>query len=230
MSLEFLRPSQENLSKNQLVARLTQDEVFQVGIDSYRLLATPVIFANDLVDFLMLDSDQYPVAVHIFEENPDDANLAVLLHEYAEVAKHLEKLKRLFPHVKWPQATRLRLMFLARKFSESFMRLQAILQIDLILVEYESVEGASMKGLILREKPRSFEVKRGQHLDSLFNILAENVKSDSLPLQGAQVSIKEKNGHEEHALSFFERAKLSEEELVSFLDFEKKVTQPEVGS
>jgi len=227
MPIDFFKPSPNSISKMQISAKLTEDQSVDVGIDRYQILNSPVFFANELVDLVMVDSDHHPVLVHIFEQEAEEANLPNLLRDYMDVLKHLEKLKLMFSHVKWADASRLRLMLLAPKYSENFLKLCSLLQVDLVLVEYEAVYNQSIEGILLREKPRRVESRSGQRLDSLFSVLAENVKSDTHSAPGGMIAIERQSKTFQGAttaLSFFERGKLSEEELVAFLDFEKKAS------
>ena len=223
-----------------------------LGAD-YIVLQTPVLFDIDLIDVLLLGKKNNIVIVKVLEKEPSLDVLGKIAIDYVAVQKHIADFRKMYPSESINIEDKIELKVFVPNAPDSLRTVISCMSLPCELFAYEFVLSGGETGLVINRVCSSETVKPLQDYSSILKIMGENVRSESSSLQDRTFDLAEKNDAKtdvnikkdssaKKELSVSEKVeavknitqkkpdyldvrKLSEEELVAFFDFEKKIEE-----
>jgi hypothetical protein len=216
--------------------------------EHWTVLPTPIILDNDLIDLLLVNKEGTLSAVKIFDDENTEELLGEVLRDYYGLDAKLYKLQRAFPATTINAQQKLQLKLFSPHFDKNIIKALAAVTIPLEVYTYSFVKSAEQSGIVLEKIPLRDQHYGNQDYSSILKVLGENVRSETsefiAPLAAQKETLEPlthdaapqiavppvsgphaKNERENDRVLFLDRAKLGEEELIAFFDFDKKLNE-----
>ncbi len=177
MKKTIFKQCSHTYNKDELIGDISESLNDSFG-PTWRLLQTPIVLDNDLIDMLLVNDDGGLCIVSVLEPDDDATCLGRIIAEYDALNSKRKKLHHAYPHENIDVRKPIALKLLTRGLDEACMRALRMVMMPVQVYQCMYVASHDSKGLVVEE--RSWEKRKEKKEDayaSMLRVMGENARS-----------------------------------------------------